>query len=164
MVLLLRQLNHVFFLKWLQRYSSPQPLNSQTNTQPFHQTGQTIKLVNPCIWLYVFSMSHERFGSESTLYSCLNAKELLVRNRRDIWSLSDCNRTRTHNHLVRKRTLNHLAAHRTYEYSQHSSIIWPVWSNGWVLVYKLRVVVGSNTKPQISRLFRARSSLTFRQL
>ena len=38
------------------------------------------------------------FRSESTLYSCLNVKELLARNRREIWSLSDCNGTRTHNH------------------------------------------------------------------
>ena len=30
------------------------------------------------------------FQSESTLFSCLNVKELLARNRRDIWSLSDC--------------------------------------------------------------------------
>ena len=50
------------------------------------------------------------FQSESTLYSCLNVKELVARNRRDICSLSDCNGTRTHNHLVRKRTLNHLAS------------------------------------------------------
>ena len=49
------------------------------------------------------------FQSESKLYICLDVKELLARNRRDIWSLSDCNGTRTHNHLVRKRTLNHLA-------------------------------------------------------
>ena len=48
------------------------------------------------------------FQSESTLYSCLNVKELLARSRREIWSLSDCNRTRTQNHLVHKRTLNHL--------------------------------------------------------
>ena len=47
--------------------------------------------------------------SESTLYSCLNFKELLARSRREIWSLSDCNWTQTQNHLVRKRTLNHLA-------------------------------------------------------
>ena len=46
------------------------------------------------------------FQSESTLYSCLNVKELLSRNRCDIWSLSDSNGARTHNHLVRKRTLN----------------------------------------------------------
>ena len=49
------------------------------------------------------------FESESTLYSCLNVKELLAHSRRHIWTLSDCNGTRTHNHLVRKPTLNHLA-------------------------------------------------------
>ena len=45
--------------------------------------------------------------SESTLYSCLNAKEPLAPNRRDIWSLSDSNSTRTHNHLVHKQTFKH---------------------------------------------------------
>ena len=49
------------------------------------------------------------FQSESTLYVCLNVKELLARNRRIIWSLSGCNWTQTRNHLVRKQTLNHLA-------------------------------------------------------
>ena len=49
------------------------------------------------------------FQSESTLYSCLNVKELLDRSRRQIRILSDCNWPRTHNHLVHKRTLNHLA-------------------------------------------------------
>ena len=48
------------------------------------------------------------FQSESTLYSCLNVKEFLARSRREIGSLSDCNWTRTHNHLVHKQTLNHL--------------------------------------------------------
>ena len=49
------------------------------------------------------------FQIKSTICSCLNVKKLLARNRREIWSLSDCNGTRTHNHLVLKRTLNHLA-------------------------------------------------------
>ena len=49
------------------------------------------------------------FQSESTLYSCLNVKELLAQNRLNIWSLSDCNGTQTHNHVVHKRTLNYLA-------------------------------------------------------
>ena len=48
-----------------------------------------------------------RFHSESTLYSCLNVKELLARNRRHIWSLSNCNEIQTRSNLVRKRTLNH---------------------------------------------------------
>ena len=41
------------------------------------------------------------------LYS-LNIKEFLARKRDKIWSLSNCNWTRTHNHLVHKGTLNHL--------------------------------------------------------
>ena len=49
------------------------------------------------------------FQSEYTLYINLNVKKLLARRSPDIWSLSDCNGTRTHNKLVRKRTLNHLA-------------------------------------------------------
>ena len=46
------------------------------------------------------------FESESTLYSCLNVKELLAWSRREIWGWSDCNWTRTQNHLVLKRTLS----------------------------------------------------------
>ena len=48
------------------------------------------------------------FQRKSTLHSCLNIKELLARSRCEIWSLSDCNWTWIHNHLVHKRTLNHL--------------------------------------------------------
>ena len=49
------------------------------------------------------------FHTESTLYFCLNVKERFAGNRHDLWSLCDCNRTRTYNHLARKGTLNHLA-------------------------------------------------------
>ena len=70
----------------------------------FHELLQKVIL-----WLYVLVMflsCSYAFQSESTLYSCLNVKELVSRNRREIWSLSGCNWTRTHKHLVRKRTLN----------------------------------------------------------
>ena len=56
--------------------------------------------------MYVLIMSRTSF-SESTLYSRLNVKDLLAQNRREIWSLSDCNRTRTHNHLVHKTNAQH---------------------------------------------------------
>ena len=56
----------------------------------------------------VFLSYHIRFQSESTLYSCLNVKELLAWSRCEIWNLSNCNCTRTQNHLVHKWTLNHL--------------------------------------------------------
>ena len=42
------------------------------------------------------------FQIESTLYSCLNVKELFALNKHDICGLSDSNGIRTHNHLVRK--------------------------------------------------------------
>ena len=60
------------------------------------------------------------FQSESTLYSCLNVKELLAQSRRIIWSLSDCNLTRTQNHLV----------------NEHSTI-WPNWPNDWAMLWVL---------------------------
>ena len=49
------------------------------------------------------------FQGESTLYSCLNFKEPLSRNRYDIWSLNGSSGNRTYNHLNRKWTPNHLA-------------------------------------------------------
>ena len=49
------------------------------------------------------------FQDESTLYSCLNIKELFAQSMREMWNLSYCNWTGTQNHLVRKWTMNHLA-------------------------------------------------------
>ena len=56
-----------------------------------------------------FCHATHAFQSESTLFSCMNVNELLARSRRKIWRWSDCNWTRTQNHLVLKRTLTHLA-------------------------------------------------------
>ena len=145
-----------------------------------------------CIWLFVCSFHVTyAFQSASTLYSCLNVKELFAQSRLEIWSLSDCNWTRTQNHLVpwhsgdyrvwihcetlRDMTRTYSQMHRTNNYSEQSSIIWPVWTNGWVFFYELN---GLNVrlqtkwfwvrlqlqalKLQILRLLRARSSFTFR--
>ena len=49
------------------------------------------------------------FSSESTLYKCLNVKELLAKSRCVMWNLSDCNSTWTQKHLVGEETLKHLA-------------------------------------------------------
>ena len=51
------------------------------------------------------------FQSESTLYNWLNVKEILARNRHKICSVSDCNGTRTDNHLVRKRGFESRCSH-----------------------------------------------------
>ena len=54
----------------------------------------------------------------SKLYSCLNVKELLARSRHKIWTLSDCNWTRTQNHLVCKGTLNHCCVRSNFNSSE----------------------------------------------
>ena len=57
--------------------------------------------------LYVTTMSHSFRVNLHTIFKS-NVKERLVGSRHHIWSLSNSNGIRTHNHLVRKRTLNHL--------------------------------------------------------
>ena len=120
------------------------------NTEPdFEERSMTFKIHlfadvrmgSTCWWDYpVKNMSHfsmfyhvtYAFQSESILNKCLNVMKLLGRKRRNIWSLSNCNRTRTHKRLVRKRTLNHFAK---------------IWQNGWVMVecsFTNWVVVGSS--------------------
>ena len=89
------------------------------------------------------------FQSESTLYSCLNLKEILARYRCEIWSLSDFSWIRTRNHLVHKRTLNHLAKWLSVR-------LWTKW-------LRVRIQLKS-LKLQISHLYRARISFKFRQL
>ena len=59
-----------------------------------------------CIWMYVIIMSRTSFRLNPHSVVLLNVKKLLARSRRHIWSLSDSNVIRTHNHLVHKKTLN----------------------------------------------------------
>ena len=62
----------------------------------------------PWIWLYVVIMLCTHFRENSHSLFNWNVKKLLAQKRRAIWSLSYCNGTQTHNHLVRKRKLNGL--------------------------------------------------------
>ena len=64
-----------------------------------------LKLLTVCSYHVTYA-----FQSEPTFYSCLNVKELLAQNRCEMWSVSGCSWTRTHNHLVRKWTLNQAIA------------------------------------------------------
>ena len=61
------------------------------------------------VWLFVIIMSCTSFRVNLHAIVFLNAKEFLAWSRRHVWSLSDSNEIRTHNHFVRKWTLNHLA-------------------------------------------------------
>ena len=76
------------------------------------------------------------FQSESTLESSCShftfkfppalSKEFL-----DIQATIECGFTLK---CVRDMTRTYSQMHRTDKYSEHSSIIWPVWPNGWVFV------------------------------
>ena len=59
------------------------------------------------IWLYVSIMSHLRFIVNPHSMIAWMSRNVLLETHK-IWSLSDCNGTRTQNHLVRKWMLNHL--------------------------------------------------------
>ena len=64
---------------------------------------QKTEILTVCSHLVTYALPRK-----STFYSCMIVKELLARNRHDIWSLSDSNGIRTHNHLVHKRSLSRL--------------------------------------------------------
>ena len=52
----------------------------------------------------------------------------------DIQATTECGFSLKH---VRDMIKTYSQMHRTDKYSQHSSIIWPAWLNGWVFVYEL---------------------------
>ena len=60
-------------------------------------------------WMNVLVMWHTRFRVNPHSIVAWISRNSLLEARAKSESLSDCNWTRTQNHLVRKRTLNHLA-------------------------------------------------------
>ena len=95
------------------------------------------------------------FQSESTLYSCLNIKELLAPLRRhEIWSLNGCNWTRTLNHLVHKWRLSHLAKLASLA-KLLSVCLWTKWLWVWVQLQSVKNYVNliyvNQSKIQICR-------------
>ena len=95
------------------------------------------------------------FQSESTLYSCMNVKELLTRSKREIWSLSDCNWTRTHNNLVHKQTLNHLAKLASLvECSFINKWLWVRVQLQWIMCFPKGILaLPTSRKPQLKSFF-----------
>ena len=61
---------------------------SRKKLTPLNYT-KLIKWMQQNFMTVCYHVTYE-FQSKSTIYICLNVKELLPRNRRDIWGLSDC--------------------------------------------------------------------------
>ena len=74
----------------------------------------------------VFKMSSSRW--------MFARKEVFAQNRRDAWSLSDCNGIRTHDDLVLIRTVKWTIQTSTHNTAQSFR---PVWLNGSAVVYEL---------------------------
>ena len=83
-----------------------------------------------CIWLYVLVMSCTSFRvnphSDSDF---VNSHSSFFRYR--VWIHSE--RCMWHDKYIQ----SNAPYRRTDNYSEHSSIIWPVWLNSWVLVHEL---------------------------
>ena len=130
----------MFFIYLFVQSCWPQTLLKGTYSI-FQTSHICLKVMTSSAWLYVIIMSCTSFRVNLHSIVCLNVKELLARSRRHIWSLSDSNGIRTHNHLVRKRTLNHLAklakwlscVVSTYLYGAFDCMLsCHVWASEWI--------------------------------
>ena len=80
---------------------------------------------------------HELSGCGYESRCChLNSDILPVLSKEflDIQATIECKFTLKHVHNM---IITYSQLHLTDKYSQHSSIIWPVWLNGWVFVYQV---------------------------
>ena len=107
------KINRILTATWL---SNPEPLslsslNGHSTIWPSWPNYWAVFWVLICMVHLTVCSCHVTYAflSESTLCSCLNVMEFVAWNRRNLWSLSNCNWTRTQNQLLRKRMLNHLA-------------------------------------------------------
>ena len=81
-----------------------------TNLIGKNQNYKSLWLKSHMSTVYYYHVTHA-FQRESTLYSCLDVKELWLNGWVFVYKLSGCRFKSccSNNHLVRKRTLNHLA-------------------------------------------------------
>ena len=98
--------------------SAANQLNALIRLKKFMNFEEKKILINSYFMTVCYYHVTYAFQSESTLYSCLNVKELLA---------IECGFTLKR---VRDMIITYSQMHRTDKFSQHSSIIWPAWLNG----------------------------------
>ena len=115
-------------------------------------------------WVFLYEISGCGFESRCSHLKLQMWSLLWARSSLTFSQTIECRSTLK---LVRVMIIICSQMHRTDNESQHSSIIWPVWLNGWVFSCEL-ICCGfkppcCHLKLQIWPLFRARSSLILRQ-
>ena len=128
---------------------------------PFYEEKCLNKyLIEGLMGMSIASDSMKQCVLEGKVYYCLYVITVNTLILLYFTTKFNCNWTRTHIHLVRKRTRNHLAKLAKWLSWVVSTYLYGVF-DCMLLSCHVRV---SERNPQISRLFRAWSSLTFRQL
>ena len=119
---------------------------TESNILKKHTQSVVEKLVtNPFIKKLKFSISLDQVWNIITLIFIISLSKrglgLVFLTQFSAWCLK-----RNISHIIlftlkriRNMIITYSQMHRTDKYSQHNSIIWPVWINGWVFVYGLSV-------------------------
>ena len=88
---------------------TPSPSSRKLKSTPLNNTANNSNKRNTITSEKKSSSSSGDIDSRTSLLKEIKHLETRLENQISKTNLSDCNRTRTHNHLIRKRTLNHLA-------------------------------------------------------
>ena len=115
------------------------------HTDKYSQHSSIIWPVWLNVWMFVYELSGRGFDPScnhlNSDFMPASSKEFL-----DIHATIECGFTLKR---ILDMTRTYSQMHRTGNYSQHSSIIWPVWLDGWTFVYELS---GCGFKSSCSRL------------
>ena len=107
--------------------------NQMHRTDKYSQHSSIIWPVEPNGWVFVYELSGCGFESRC---SHLIFRYGTCFEQGVPWHSGNC-RVWITVKLVRDIIKTYSEMHRTDKYSRHSSIIWPIWPNGWVFVYQL---------------------------
>ena len=104
------------------------------------KTKQDLKNLKLNLFLVFFFLTQTWMSRKSLLViGAISAVEMIATGARgslflDIQATIECGFSLK---CIRDMILTYSQMHRTDKYSRHSPIIWPIWLNGWVFVYKL---------------------------
>ena len=120
-------------------------------TDKYTQHSSIIWPVSPNGWVFLYELI--ACGFEPSC-SHLNFRFRACLEQGVLWHLGNY-RVWIHSECARDMTKTYRQMHRTGKYSQYSSIIWPVWPNGWVFVYELRTCGFGSTCSHLNFRFRS---------